>query len=79
MTLWIIDMDFLYQFNLRLVAPLFTVSFHEMFKKKVLRFSKVGRCLNLNLNLNKAAKGFSAFQRRSCLYIYIYIYIYIYT
>ena len=34
MTLSIIDMDFLYQFNLRLVAPLFTVSFHEMFEKK---------------------------------------------
>ena len=28
----IIDMDFLYQFNLRLIAPLFTGSFHEMFE-----------------------------------------------
>ena len=34
MTFSIIDMDFLYQFNLRLIAPLFTVSFHEMFEKK---------------------------------------------
>ena len=34
MTLSIINMDFLYQFNLRLIAPLFTVSFHEMFEKK---------------------------------------------
>ena len=29
-----IDMDFLYQLNLGLIAPLFTVSFHEMFEKK---------------------------------------------
>ena len=35
MMLSIIDMDFLYQFNLRLIAPLFTVSFHEMFEKKI--------------------------------------------
>ena len=34
MMLSIIDMDFLYQFNLRLIAPLFTVSFREMFEKK---------------------------------------------
>ena len=27
-------MDFLYQFNLGLIAPLFTGSFHEMFEKK---------------------------------------------
>ena len=33
-TLLRIDMDFLYQFNLGLIAPLFTVSFHEMFEKK---------------------------------------------
>ena len=39
MTLSIIDMDFLYQFNLRLIAPLFTVSFHEMFEKK--KFFKI--------------------------------------
>ena len=35
MTLLIIDMDFLYQFNLELIAPLFTVSFHEEFEKKM--------------------------------------------
>ena len=35
MTLLIIDMDFLYQFNMGLIAPLFTVSFHEKFKKKM--------------------------------------------
>ena len=29
----IIDMDFLYRFNLGLIAPLFTGSFHEMFEK----------------------------------------------
>ena len=28
----VIDMDFLYQFNLGLIAPLFTGSFHEMFE-----------------------------------------------
>ena len=31
MTLFIIDMDFLYQFNLGLIAPLLKDSFHEMF------------------------------------------------
>ena len=35
MTLLIIDMDFLYQFNMGLIAPLFTVSFHEKFEKKM--------------------------------------------
>ena len=34
MTLLIIDMDFLYQFNMGLIAPFFTVSFHEKFEKK---------------------------------------------
>ena len=33
MTLLMIDMDFLYQFNLWFIAPLFTVSFHEKFEK----------------------------------------------
>ena len=36
-------MDFLYQFNLGLIAPLFTGSFHEMFEKKKKKISKVGR------------------------------------
>ena len=35
MTLLIIDMDFLYQFNMGLIAPLFTVSFHGKFEKKM--------------------------------------------
>ena len=34
MTLLIIDMDFLYQFNMGLIAPLFTVSFHDLSLKK---------------------------------------------
>ena len=34
MTLLIIDMDFLYQFNMGLIAPLFKVSFHDKFEKK---------------------------------------------
>ena len=39
MTLSLIDMDFPYQFNLRLIAPLFTVFFQRL-KKKVLKFFK---------------------------------------
>ena len=39
MTLLIIDMDFLYQFNMGLIAPFFTVSFHEKFEKK--KFFKI--------------------------------------
>ena len=35
MMLLIIDVDFLYQFNLGLIAPLFIVSFHEKFEKKM--------------------------------------------
>ena len=34
MMLLIIDVEFLYQFNLGLIAPIFTVSFHEKFEKK---------------------------------------------
>ena len=37
--LLIIDVDFLYQFNLGLIAPLFIVSFHEKFEKK--KFFKI--------------------------------------
>ena len=70
-----IDMDFLYQFNLGLIAPLFTVSFHEMFKKKVfLDFQKlaglwlVGEMDNyVGIYGSKVTEGFLAFQRRSCL------------
>ena len=76
MTLSIIDTDFLYQFNLRLMAPLFTVSFHEMFEKKNVSqdFQKlaglwlVGEMDNhVGTYGSKVADGFSAFQRRSCL------------
>ena len=74
MTLSIIDMDFLYQFNLRLIAPLFTVSFHEMFEKLFFQdFQKlaglwlVGEMDNhVGIYGSKVAEGFSAFQRRSC-------------
>ena len=37
-------MDFVYQFNLGLIAPLFTGSYHEMFEKKIkkkLNFQKL--------------------------------------
>ena len=40
MTRSIIDMDFLYQFTLRLIAPLFTIFFHEMFEKKFFKIFK---------------------------------------
>ena len=74
MTLSIIDMDFLYQFNLRLIAPLFTVSFHEMFEnfffqdfQKLAGLWLVGEMDNhVGIYGSKVAEGFSAFQRRSC-------------
>ena len=76
MTLSLIDMDFLYQFNLRLIAPLFTVSFHEMFGKKRKVFQDFQKLAGLWLVVkmdnhvgiygSKVAEGFSAFQRRSC-------------
>ena len=41
MTLLIVDMDFLYQFNLGLIAPLFTVSFHERYENVFFNFQKL--------------------------------------
>ena len=75
MTLLIIDMDFLYQFNLGLIAQLFTVFFMKCLKKKCfLKLSKVGRSVigwrsdtHVAIYGSRVAKGFSAFQRRSCL------------
>ena len=75
MTLLIIDMDFRYQFNMGLIAPLFTVSYHEKFEKKnvLYNFQKlaglwlVGEVDNhVAIYGSKVAEGFSAFQRRSC-------------
>ena len=73
MTLSIIDMDFLYQFNLRLIAPLFTVSF-QCLKKKNLNFQKLaglwifGVVVNhVGIYRSKVAEGLSASQRQSCL------------
>ena len=74
MTLLIIDLDFPYQFNLGLIAPLFTVPFHEMFEKNFfLNFQMlaglwlVGEVDNhVAIYGSKVAEGFSAFQRRSC-------------
>ena len=70
----ILDMDFLFQFNLRLIAPLFTVSFHEMFEKSFKDFQKladpwlVGEMDNhVEIYGSKVAESFSAFQRRSCI------------
>ena len=60
MTLLIIDMDFLYQFNLGLIAPLF-------FFQKLAGLWLVGEVNNhIAIYGSKVAKGFSAFQRRSC-------------
>ena len=79
MMLLLIDMDFIYQFNLRLIAPLFTVSFHEMFeRKKVFQdFQKlaglwlVGEMDNhVGIYGSKVAEGFSALQRQSCLHLW---------
>ena len=60
MTLLIIDMDFRYQFNMGLIAPLFTVSYHEKFGKKM--FYTIFK----SWQVCDVAEGFSAFQRRSC-------------
>ena len=73
-------MDFLIQFNLRLIAPLFTVSFHEMFEKKGFQdFQKlsglwlVGEMDNhVGIYGSKVAEGFSTFQRRPCSSFQIY-------
>ena len=72
MTLSIIDMDFLYQFNLRLIAPLFSFFSWNVWKKKVFQdFQKlaglwlVGEMDNhVGIYGSKVAEGFSAFQRR---------------
>ena len=73
MTLLIIDMDFLYHFNLGLIAPLHT--FHEMFEKNCFQNCQKLAGLWLVIEVDnhvaidgsKVAEGFSAFQRRSCL------------
>ena len=63
-------MDFLYQFNLGLIAPLFTGSFHEMFEiffffQKFAGLWLVGKVDNhVAIYGSKVAEGFSAFQRR---------------
>ena len=73
-TLLIIDIDFLYHFNMGLIAPLITGSFHEMFNKKI-SFQKleglwlVGKVDNhVAIHRSQVAEGFSAFQRRCCWY-----------
>ena len=70
----IIDRDFPYQFNLRLIAELFTVSFQFLEKKNIFKnFQKlaglwlVGKVVNhVGIFGSKAAESLSAFQRRSC-------------
>ena len=73
----IIDMDFLYQFNLGLIAPLHSF-FYEMFEKNVFQnFQKlaglrlVGEVDNhVAIHGSKMTEVFSAFQRRSCYMVY---------
>ena len=75
MTLAIIDRDFPYQFNLRLIAQLFTVSVQflkKMFSKfnfqKLAGLWLVGKVVNhIGMYGSRAAEGLSASQRRSCL------------
>ena len=74
MTLLIIDMDFLYQLNLRLIAPLFSFFSWNVWKKGFQEFQKlaglwlVGEMDNhVGIYGSKVAKGFSALQHRSCL------------
>ena len=69
-------LDNLYGFSISVqpeIAPLFTVSFNEMFEKKKKDFQKlaglwlVGEMDNhVAIYGSKVAEGFSAFQRRSC-------------
>ena len=67
MLLLIIDTDFLYQFNMGLIAQLFTVSFHEKFEKKNVfwNFRKLAGLWLVGEVDNHVAiygsKGFSAF------------------
>ena len=66
----IIDMDFLYQFNLKLIAPLFTFLFEKnVFYcfQKLTGLWLVGVVVNhVVIYGSKVAEGLSAFQRRSC-------------
>ena len=70
----IIDMDFVYQFNLKLIAPLFTFSLIEKKKMFFLNFQKLTGLWLAGVVVNhvgiygaKLAEGLLAFQRRSCL------------
>ena len=74
----IIDIDFVYQFNLKLIALLFT--FFCLKKKNVfLNFQKLtglwlaGVVVNhVGIYGSKVAEGLSAFQRRSCYYMFYF-------
>ena len=63
-------MDFLYQFNLKLIAPLFTFLFEKIFFyyfQKLTGLWLVGVVVNhVGIYGSKVAEGLSAFQRRSC-------------
>ena len=51
-------MDFLYQFNLGLIATLFTGSFHEMFEKNLAGLWSVGEVDNHAIYGSKVVEGF---------------------
>ena len=73
MTLLVIEINLLYQFNQRLIAPLFSFFSWNVWNRRFLKFSKVGRSVigwqsgnQFGIYRSKVAEGFSAFQRRSC-------------
>ena len=74
MTLSKFDMDFTYQFNLRVLAQLFTVSFQclkKLFFQKLPGLWLVGEVVNhVGIYESKATEGLSAFQRRFCFSLY---------
>ena len=81
MMLWILGMDFLYQFNLGLIAPLFSFFSWKVWKKNV--FKKFQKLAGLWLvgevddhaaiYGSKVAEGFSAFQCRSCCLYFLLV------
>ena len=78
MTLLIIDLDFLYQFNLGLIAPLFSFFSWNVWNfffnfQKLAGLWLVGEVDNhVAIYGSKVAEDFSAFPRRSC-YILLWI------
>ena len=70
MTLLIIDINFLYQFNLGLIAPLHGFFSWNVWKLKFQNLAGLWLFGEVDNHVaiygSKVAEGFSAFQRRSC-------------